>query len=100
MKKTIERICKNCKLFDAKSRVCAVIILHEGKRRNLPTDAEDKCFFEQGYFDPTTRAIEDFAGEIQEVKFWVEDENGEKTRGDGKVMIQYPENFFPDSPKF
>ena len=94
-KKYIERICKNCKLYDSENSVCSVVILHEGRRINIPTDPEDVCFFEHQYFDPTTRAIEDF-NEIQEVKFWVENDKGERTGGNGVVKIEYPDDFFGD----
>jgi hypothetical protein len=93
MKKHIDRICRNCKLFDPKRLECSVVILHEGQRLRLPVDATDVCFFEQEYFDPTTEAMENF-NEIQEVKFWVEDEKGEKTDGNGVVKMEFPTNFF------
>ena len=92
--KYIERICANCKLFNPHKSECSVVILHEGQRHRIPVDAEDECFFEGMYFDPTTKAMEDFAGDIQEVKFWVENEKGEKTDKNGAVKIEYPEGFF------
>lgn len=91
-KKYIERICSNCKLFN--KGFCAVIILHEGERIKLPVDPGDACFFEGEYFDPTTKAMESFAEDIQEVKFWVENEKGEKIDGNGIVKIEYGEGFF------
>lgn len=96
MAKTIARICKNCKLFDPNKSQCSVVILHEGQRIKLPMDPDDSCFFEEQYFDPTTKSLEDFANEIQEVKFWVEDEHGKKTDKDGKVKVEYPIGFFGD----
>lgn len=95
--KSIERICANCKLFKPENNECSIVILHDGKRHHLPMSPEDECFFEEMYFDPTTKAMEDFAGDIQEVKFWVEDENGEKTDKNGKVKIEYPDGFFGKS---
>jgi hypothetical protein len=92
--KHIERICANCKLFNPDSNTCSIVVLHEGQRHRLPVDAEDECFFEGMYFDPTTKAMEDFAGDIKEVKFWVENEAGEKTNGKGAVKMEFPEGFF------
>lgn len=93
-KKQVERICNNCRLFNPKARECSVVILVEGNRHRIPVDAEDPCFFEGEYFDPTTKAMENFAENIQEVKFWVENDKGEKTAGDGIVKMEYPEGFF------
>jgi len=63
---------------------------------HLPVLAKDPCFFEENYFDPSSEAIEDFAGNIKEVKFWVENEKGEKTNGKGTVKMEYPEGFLGD----
>jgi len=95
MKKKIEPICKNCRLYNPARGLCSVVILHEGERVNIPVDPTDQCFFEQQYFDPTTGAIEDF-NEIKQVKFWVENDKGQKTNKDGVVKIEYPEGFFGD----
>lgn len=92
--KQIERICANCKLFNPQKSECSVVILMEGNRVRIPVDAEDPCFYEGMYFDPTTKAMEDFAGEIQQVRFWTENRDGEKTSGDGIVKMEYPEGFF------
>jgi hypothetical protein len=96
MKKPIKKICKNCKLFDPKSSSCSIVVLHEGQRLRLPVSAEDSCFFEGEYFDPTLKATQSFAEEIKEVKFWVENEKGDKIDGDGIVKMEYPEGFFGD----
>lgn len=90
--KKIARICGNCKLLN--QGTCSVVVLHEGQRIKLPVDAGDACFFEGQYFDPTTKAMEDFAGDIQQVRFWVEGEDGKPTNQDGTVKIEYPEGFF------
>jgi hypothetical protein len=97
MKKTLEKICGNCKLFNPDRGECCVVILHEGQRLKLPMSPSDKCFFEEEYFDPTTKALENFSQEIQQVKFWVENEKGEKTNEKGTVKIEYPEGFFGDN---
>ena len=109
-KKEIERICNNCRLFDANNRQCSVVVLVEGNRYKIPMDAGDKCFYETGYFDPTTRAVEDFADHIEEVKFWLEDENGKKVGAkkwwqfwkpakNTVLKIEYPEGFFGQEQK-
>jgi hypothetical protein len=79
-------------LFDPVKSECKVVILLEGKRVNIPVDPKDNCFFEQKYFDPITNQEEDF-NEIKEVKFWAEDEQGNKT-DKGIVKMEYPEEFF------
>lgn len=96
MKKKIAHICRNCKLFAPREGVCSVVILHEGKRVKIPVEPQDPCFFEGQYFDPTTKAMEDFAGEIQQVRFWTEGKDGKPTDKDGTVKIEYPEGFFGD----
>jgi hypothetical protein len=82
-------------LFDPKKSECAIVVLHEGQRLHLPVLAADPCFFEGEYFDPNTENTEDFVDGIQEVKFWVENEKGEKVKGQGTVKMEYPEGFFP-----
>lgn len=94
MKKKIDRICKNCRLYDPANSECKVVILHEGSRINLPVEAKDRCFFEQEFFDPEVGDFVDF-NEIKEVKFWVEDDKGQKAN-QGTVKIEYPEGFFGD----
>ena len=92
--KHIEKICNNCKLFDPGTSTCSIVVLHEGERHRLPVLAEDPCFFEGEFFDASSKAMENFVDDIKEVKFWVEDEKGEKTDGDGVVKIEYPKGFF------
>lgn len=92
---SIERICKNCLLFDPQKSECTVVILHEGKRIKIPVCAEDPCFFEQEYIDAQTGKVDDF-NEIQQVKFWVENTSGELSE-EGIVKIEYPEGFFGET---
>jgi hypothetical protein len=91
--KTVEPICKNCRLFDSHRSLCRVVILHEGQKTNLPVEANDLCFFEQPYFDPITHRRETL-NEVKQVRFWVEGKDGKKTDGDGVVKMEYPEGFF------
>ena len=73
----------------------------------MPVYPEDKCFFENKFVakrpvfakssgDLKGYKTEIFKPEVQEVKFWVEDEEGNKTKGDGTVKIEYPDKFFGD----
>lgn len=99
-KKQIERKCKNCKLFDPQKEHCKIVVLFEGKRTNVPMEPEDDCLYETEYFDPVLKVINTFSDDVKEVKFWVENESGEKTDGDGTVKIEYPEGFFGEEDPF
>ena len=95
-KKEIEKICGNCKLFNPEKSQCSVVILYEGQRVKLPVIESDACFFEETYFDATTKSQEDFVDDIKEVKFWVENENGEKSKK-GTVKMEFPEGYMTDA---
>ena len=92
-KKEIKRVCGNCKLYDVVNELCSIVVLHEGERIKVPMSEDDPCLYEMEYFDPTTKAIESFSEDIKEVKFWVENKDGEKIDGDGIVKMEYPEGF-------
>jgi hypothetical protein len=92
-RKNIERICKNCRLYNPDRGECSIVVLHEGQRLRLPVLENDPCFFEEEYFDPTTKAVEHFAEDIKQVRFWVENEKGDKTDGNGTVKMEYPDGF-------
>lgn len=94
--KQVEQVCGNCKLYDPQRGVCRIVVLHEGSRVNVPVDPADKCFFDQTYFDPVSQEETSLLDQVKEVKFWVEDEKGKKTGGDGTVKVEYPEGFFGD----
>ena len=91
-KKKLEPICGNCRLFNPKTKRCAVVVLYEGQKINIPVDADDKCFFENEYIAINDKGEkESFKAEINEVKMWTEDpKTGEKT-DKGVVKIEYPE---------
>lgn len=97
-KKTVERICGNCRIFNVKDKRCGVVILHEGEKVNIPVDAEDSCFFEEEYFDPITGKNENF-NEIKEVKMWTEDKDGKKS-DQGIVKVEMPEELEINRPQF
>ena len=92
--KNIEPICRNCRLFDSKNKFCEVVVLYEGEKTHLPVDEDDKCFFEQQFHAIDSSGKEEvFQAEVQQVRFWVEDEDGKPSK-QGKVMIEYPPEFF------
>ena len=98
--KEIKPICGKCRLFDSKENSCRVIILHEGEKINLPVAKNDSCFFENEFLALNEEGYkESFKPEVQQVKFWVEDKKGKKTKGDGTVKIEYPEGFFGNGDK-
>jgi len=94
MPKQIERICKNCRLFNPQKSECSVIIFVAGEKMRIPVDAADPCFFEENYFDPN----ENFAEHIKEIKIWSENEKGEKIDGPGTIKIEYDPNSFTKAP--
>ena len=95
----IERICNNCKLYNPQENHCSVVVLHEGERLHLPVEPSGTCFYEEDYFDPNTKAMENFTDDLKEIKFWVENEKGEKVDGDGIVKVECPTELFVDDQK-
>jgi hypothetical protein len=96
-KKPVEPICKNCRLFDSVNLQCGVVILHEGKKLNLPVEPNDKCFFESEYIgiNPDNGTQQNFKIEVEQVRAWVEHpKSGEKTES-GVVKIEFPESLEP-----
>jgi hypothetical protein len=81
-KKHIEKICNNCLLYNRDKGECKVAVLHEGNTYHLPVFPQDKCHIEQ------------LGIEIKQVRWWVEDEQGNPTEGNGTVKIEYPDGFF------
>lgn len=94
MTKKIEKICANCRLFNEKTNECSIVIIHEGEKIHLPVDPKDSCFFEETYFDPITKEKTNLISDVQQIKIWVENEDGEKTDKNGKVKIEYPVDLF------
>lgn len=81
MKKKKE-VCGNCRIYNPEKGTCGVAVLIEGKQYHMPVFPKDKCH------------MEELGIEIQQVRWWVEDENGKPTDGNGKVKIEYPNDFF------
>jgi hypothetical protein len=82
MSKSIEQICGNCLLYNHAARECKVAVLVEGVEYHMPVDPRDKCHMDELNIP------------VQQVRWWVEDENGRPTDGNGTVKIEYPKNFF------
>jgi hypothetical protein len=80
--KEVKKICGNCLLYDPEKKHCKVAVLIEGKTFHMPVFVEDKCH------------MEELDIPIQQVRWWVEDENGQHIAGKGTVKMEYPENFF------
>jgi len=82
MKKEIEPICKNCLLYNPDKKECKVAILVAGKEYHMPVELNDRCH------------MDELGIEVNQVRWWTEDKEGNKIDGDGIVKIEYPENFF------
>lgn len=80
--KKIEPLCKNCLLYDNARGQCKVAVLVEGKEYHLPVFPNDRCH------------MDDLGIEVHQVRWWVEDNDGEPTKGKGTVKIEYPDGFF------
>ena len=86
---TIQPICKNCSLYDKKSKLCGVVVLIEGKKVNLPTEPNDHCFFDQEFTSMNEKGImEKWKPEIQQIRVWCE-KDGEKSEH-GTMKIEFP----------
>ena len=81
-KKEIKKTCGNCLLYNNEKGECKVAILVEGEEYHLPVLHTDKC-----HMDALNIHVE-------QVRWWVEDENGNPTDGKGTVKMEYPKNFF------
>jgi hypothetical protein len=77
-----KEVCGNCRIYNPEKGTCGVAVLIEGKQYHMPVFPKDKCH------------MEELGIEIQQVRWWVEGQDGKPTDGDGKVKIEYPNNFF------
>lgn len=80
--KKIEPYCKNCLLYNHDKGECKVAILIAGVEHHLPVSPSDRCH------------MDELGIEVQQVRWWTEDNKGEITDGNGTVKIEYPRNFF------
>jgi len=83
MKKNKKAICRNCRLFMPEKSLCGIVVIHEGRHTHLPVDAEDKCFFEEMYYDPIEKSETAFNEEVKELRMW---------ENNGKVRFEQPED--------
>lgn len=86
-KKTVEKICGNCLLYNHEKKECKVAVLVEGKEYHLPVFHNDKCHLEQLNIP------------VEQVRWWTEDSNGNKIEGNGIVKVEYPIGFFGEERK-
>lgn len=82
MKKKIDKTCGNCLLYNHNKKECRVAILLEGVEYHMPVSIKDHCH------------MDELEIPVEQVRWWVEDEKGNKTNGNGTVKIEYPEGFF------
>lgn len=72
----VEKICKNCLLYDSQEKVCKVSVLINGETYELPVDPYDSCHWlnleeESSKFKPDESLIE-----IQQIRIWSDGKNG------------------------
>lgn len=81
----VDHKCKNCLLYNRKKSECRVAILVSGEEVHMPVFPEDNCHFEE------------MGIEVEQVRWYVEDEKGNPAIS-GKVKIEYPKDFFGETP--
>ncbi len=101
-KKKIERICKNCKLFNPVTSECSILVMFEGQKHKLPVLPEDSCFFEDTFVaeyqavrnDKIVTIKDSFSPieDVMQVRWWEDKESK-------SVKIEYPEGFFGTEEK-
>jgi hypothetical protein len=90
----IEKICKNCRLFNEKENVCGVTVVVRGEHYELPVLPFDECHWEKvdaeiqqelehklsketrAFFQSKLTYELDKPIEIQQVRMWSDGENG------------------------
>ena len=85
--KKLQKTCGNCLLYNHDKKECRVAILLEGVEYHMPVSVEDPCHMDELQIP------------VNQVRWWVEDEEGKPTDGNGVVKIEYPENFFGTKEK-
>ena len=86
-KKEIEKICGNCLLYNNEKKECKVAVLIEGQEYHMPVLTRDKCH------------LDELNIPVNQDRWWVEDENGNKIDGNGIVKVEYPTEFFGQERK-
>lgn len=81
-RRPLEPLCKNCLLYNNDKKECKVAILINGQEHHMPVLPDDKCH------------MDELGIPVEQVRWWVEDENGNQIDGNGVVKIEYPHDFF------
>jgi len=76
MAKTIERVCRNCRLYNPTEGTCQVTVLHEGERYELPVQPNDRCHWEAAEAAVSRQFGERVEVPIQQVRMWSDGTNG------------------------
>lgn len=82
MSKKIKKVCGNCLLYDNFKGQCKVAVLANGIEYHMPVFPKDSCH------------MDELGIPVKQVRWWVEDEEGNPTDKHGRVKIEYPEDFF------
>jgi len=64
LRKVKPLICKDCKLYNAKEKVCSVSIIHNGEYFELKTEPKDVCMWDKMGIN------------VQRMRSWHDDKNG------------------------
>src|SRR3954470_3580437 len=92
-KEKMERICKNCRLFNEHDNVCSVTVIILGEHYELPVHPRDHCHWEQidgeiqnelkdkldksnPYFRARLEPEIDHPIEVKQVRIWSDGRNG------------------------
>lgn len=57
-------ICKNCKLYNIKDKICTVTVVKDNEKFELSTQPNDVCIWEQNGID------------VHEIRIWSDGKNG------------------------
>lgn len=68
-------LCKQCRLFDKKHKVCAVTVMHAGKKLELKVKPNDECHWEA------------LGIEVQEIRAWSDGKDGHVEMTDGNIEM-------------
>ncbi len=98
----MQRICRNCRLYNDKDSVCAVAVVIRGEQYELPVLATDECHWERvdrevqsellgelsqnkgdPYFKAKYEAEIDSPIEVKQIRMWSDGKNGYVETPDG-----------------
>jgi hypothetical protein len=99
-KKEIDRICKNCRLYDEKNGICGVNVMISGEAYELPVLPNDSCHWERvdrevegmlerelanveslatherEYFKEKLESEKDYKIEVKQIRTWSDGKDG------------------------